>query len=250
MTVYLLYMLAALYLGILTSISPCPLATNIAAISYIGRKVESPRAIIVSGLLYTAGRCLLYMLLAVIVASMTLSIPAVSLFLQKYMHIVLGPIFLLLGMFLLGLLVITGSANFMTESMQQRIDRLGVWGALPMGALFAISFCPTSAAFFFGLLALIMGGESGLITAMLAKIGLVLPEASLSGASFLLPLCYGVATGLPVLLVAYLLAFSAQSVGKAYSTLGHIEGWARKITGCVFLLLGLWFSFKYVLFVG
>ena len=249
-TVYLLYIIAALYLGVLTSISPCPLATNIAAISYIGRKVESPRAILSAGMLYTLGRCLLYISLAVLVAATALSIPAVSIFLQKYIHVVLGPIFLVLGMFLLGAVVFAGSANFMSEAMQKRIDKLGVWGALPMGALFAVSFCPTSAAFFFGLLTLIMGGESGLITAMLTKVGIVLPEATLAGSVFVLPLCYGVATGLPVLFVAYLLAFSANSVGKAYNVLAQTEWWARMITGWVFTLLGLWFSFKYVLFVG
>ena len=103
MVTYLLYVFAALYLGVLTSISPCPLATNIAAISYIGRKLENPRLVINAGLLYTLGRCVLYLGLAALLTTTALSIPAVSLFLQKYMHLALGPIFLLLGMFLVGL---------------------------------------------------------------------------------------------------------------------------------------------------
>ena len=84
MVTYLLYMVAALYLGILTSISPCPLATNVAAISYIGRKVDSPRLVINAGLLYTLGRCLLYLVLDALLTTTALSIPAVSVFLQKY----------------------------------------------------------------------------------------------------------------------------------------------------------------------
>ena len=90
---YVLYILAALYLGVLTSISPCPLATNIAAISYVGRKVGNTRLVIHAGLLYTLGRCVLYLALAALLTTTALSIPVVSIFLQKYMHLVLGPIF-------------------------------------------------------------------------------------------------------------------------------------------------------------
>ena len=163
MVAYLIYIGAALYLGILTSISPCPLATNIAAISYIGRKVENSRMVIHAGILYTVGRCLLYLVLAALLTTTALSIPAVSVFLQKYMHLVLGPIFLLLGMFLVGLITVAIGGAMMSEGMQKRVDSMGVWGALLLGILFAVSFCPTSAAWFFGLLALIMGSEAGAI---------------------------------------------------------------------------------------
>ena len=180
MVAYLLYAGAALYLGVLTSISPCPLATNIAAISYIGRKVGNSRSVIAAGFLYTLGRCLLYIALAALLATTAMSIPAVSVFLQKYMHLVLAPIFLLLGMFLVGLITTNLGGATMTEGMQKRIDTMGVWGALLLGVLFAVSFCPTSAAWFFGLIALIMGSEAGAITGLLARIGISLPEASLT----------------------------------------------------------------------
>ncbi len=127
MVAYLLYAGAALYLGVLTSISPCPLATNIAAISYVGRKVGDSRSVMAAGFLYTLGRCLLYLGLAALLATTALSIPAVSLFLQKYMHLVLAPIFLLLGMFLVGLITTNIGGAGMTEGMQKRIDRMGVW---------------------------------------------------------------------------------------------------------------------------
>ena len=182
MVAYLLYAGAALYLGVLTSISPCPLATNIAAISYVGRKVGDSRWVMAAGLLYTLGRCLLYLSLAVLLATTAMSVPAVSLFLQKYMHLVLAPIFLLLGMFLVGLITFSGGGAMMSEGMQKRIDAMGIWGALLLGVLFAVAFCPTSAAWFFGLVALILGSEAGAITAVLAKIGISLPAASLPGA--------------------------------------------------------------------
>ncbi len=246
MVTYMLYAGAALYLGLLTSISPCPLATNIAAISYVGRKVGDSRWVLAAGLLYTLGRCLLYLALAVLLATTAMSIPAVSLFLQKYMHLALGPIFLLLGMFLVGLVTISAGGAVMTEGMRKRVDAMGIWGALLMGVLFAVAFCPTSAAWFFGLIALLLGSEAGAVTAVLTKIGLGLPETSLPGGMVILPLVYGVGTAVPVLLVAFLLSYSAQSVGKTYNMLSKIEWWARQTTGWVFVLAGVWFSVKYV----
>jgi len=250
MLAYSLYAAAALYLGLLTSISPCPLATNIAAISYIGRKVEDSRLVIRAGLLYTLGRCLLYLVLATLLATTAMSIPAVSVFLQKYMHLALGPIFLLLGMFLVGLITMTSGGTMMSEEMQKRVDAMGIWGALLLGILFAVSFCPTSAAWFFGLLALIMGSEANAITGVLAKVGIALPKASLPGGAVILPLTYGIGTAVPVLLVAFLLAYSAKSVGKTYNILSKVEWWARMTTGWIFVLIGVWFSLKYVFLVG
>jgi cytochrome c biogenesis protein CcdA len=179
-----------------------------------------------------------------------LSVPAVSILLQKYTHLALGPIFLLLGMFLVGLIHFGGGGAAISERMQKRVDAMGIWGALLLGVLFAVSFCPTSAAWFFGLLALTMGSEAGAISAVLAKVGIVLPDASVPGAAIALPLIYGVGTALPVLLVAFLLAFSAQSVGKAYNALSKVEWWARMVTGWIFILVGVHFSLTYVFEVG
>jgi cytochrome c-type biogenesis protein len=250
MLVYLLYVGAALYLGVLTSISPCPLATNIAAISYVGRRVGDSRWVMTAGLLYTLGRCLLYLALAVLVSATAMSVPAVSRFLQSYMLMVLGPVFLLLGMFLVGLITFSGGGASMSEAMQKRIDSLGIWGAFLLGVLFAVAFCPTSAAWFFGLLMLILGSEAADIAAILAKIGISLPAASLPGGIVTLPLVYGIGTAMPVLLLAFLLAYSAQSVGKAYNVLAKTEWWARQITGWLFVVAGVFFSLKYVFEVG
>ncbi len=245
MVAYVLSIAAALYLGLLTSISPCPLATNIAAISYVGRRVGSSRAVFVAGLLYTLGRCLVYLGLAVFLAMTAVSVPTVSLFLQKSMHLVLAPVFLLLGMFLVGLIVVAGGGAVMPAGLQARVEAMGVWGALLLGVLFALSFCPTSAAWFFGLVALIMGSQAGAIVTVLAKIGISLPDAVLPGSAVFLPLVYGVGTALPVIFVAFLLAYSAQSLGKTYNVLGKIEWWARQITGWLFIAIGAHFALKY-----
>ena len=119
---------SALWLGVLTSISPCPLATNIAAISYIGRRVDNTRHVLLAGILYTAGRVAAYVGLAFLLVSSALSVPGVSLFLQKYLHLLLGPTLMIVGMFLVGLIEINLRGGGVSDSVRQRIDRLGIWG--------------------------------------------------------------------------------------------------------------------------
>lgn len=245
MLVYLIYILTALYLGVLTSISPCPLATNIAAISYIGGRVGDSRGVIHAGLLYTLGRCLLYVALAGLLTWTSLSIPMVSMFLQRYMHLLLGPIFLVLGMFLSGVVTFDVGSGI-SQQLARRVDAMGVWGALLLGALFAVSFCPTSAAWFFGLLALTLGSDSGAIVGVMAKVGITMPSSTITGGSILLPVIYGIGTAIPVIVVAILLAYSAKSLGTTYKAIGKVEWWARMTTGCVFILLGIYFSLVYV----
>lgn len=241
MNAFLLYSGVAFALGILTSISPCPLATNIAAVSYVGRKVGSPYAVLAAGGLYTLGRCLLYLALAGLFAVTALKISAVSVFLQTQAPLVLAPVFLLIGMFLVGLITSTVGGASMSESMQKRIDGMGAWGALLLGVLFAVSFCPTSAAWFFGLLALMMGSEAGQVASLLQQWGVQLGQSP-PGGTLVLPLIYGIGTAIPVLLLAFLLAFGAGAIGKTYNALTKLEWWARQITGWLFIALGCYFS--------
>jgi cytochrome c-type biogenesis protein len=228
MTEFIVGVGSALWLGVLTSISPCPLATNIAAISYIGRKVGNSRQVFLTGLLYTLGRTLAYLGLAFVLVASVLSVPQISLFLQKYMHLALGPLLIVVGMFLLGLIEFDMGGGGMGEGLQKRVDALGIWGALLLGVVFALTFCPTSAALFFGSL---------------------VPLSLKVNSSVTLPVVYGVGTALPVMVFAVLLATSAKSVGKAYNVLAKIEWWARMLTGGIFVLVGIYFSLKYVFHV-
>lgn len=216
---------SALWLGVLTSISPCPLATNIAAISYIGRRVDSTRQVVLAGLLYTAGRTLAYVVLAFILVKTALSVPQVSLFLQKYMNLLLGPALVLVGMFLVGLLSLNVGGKGVSDKFRQRVDALGIWGALLLGIGFALAFCPTSAALFFGNV-----------------------MASLqAGSSIALPLLYGIGTALPVIVFAVLIAVGSQKLGTAFNAIGKVEWWARTVTGWAILLIGVWLTLRAVL---
>jgi len=217
---------AALWFGILTSISPCPLATNIAAISFIGRKVGHPAYILSTGLLYTLGRALTYVVLAIVLVKGLSSMPLVSYWLQKYMNRLLGPILILVAMVLLDLLSFGVSSGGIAQWSHKRTSGFGLVGALLLGILFALSFCPVSAALFFATL---------------------IPLSVKHSSAVLLPTIYGVGTALPVLIFALLLTTSADLMGRAFQRVTQFELWARRITGIIFLAVGIYFTFAYTL---
>jgi len=164
---------SAFWLGILTSISPCPLATNIAAMSFIGRKVGNPRQVFLTGLLYTLGRMATYLSISMILVGSLLSAPVVSQLLQKYMNKLLGPILILVGMFLLEMLEFQLRGSGVGEKTRARVEGWGIWEAGILGILFALSFCPVSAALFFGsLIPLSVIYESGVFLPGLYGVGI------------------------------------------------------------------------------
>jgi cytochrome c-type biogenesis protein len=216
---------SAIWLGILTSISPCPLATNIAAISYIARRVDSPRKVIAAGLLYTLGRMITYLVLGILIVASVLSIPQLAMFLQQNMNKFLGPILIVVGMFLLNLISLNFIRGNIGSGMQGRVERFGVWGAGLLGLLFALSFCPVSAALFFGSL---------------------IPLAVDHESSIAMPTLYGVGTAIPVIAFAIVIAISTRMVGVMFDKLKVIEKWARLITGVVFIAVGIYYTLMYI----
>lgn len=225
MSGFLLASLSALWFGVLTSVSPCPLATNITAITFVSRRTGSTGRVLMSGLLYTLGRASVYVGIAVLLVSSLLSAPTVSLMLQTWMNKLLGPILILVGMVMLGLLRLRVGGTGISQRMQQRVERWGLAGALALGVLFALSFCPVSATLYFGSL---------------------LPLALAHDSSFVLPLLYGVGTAIPVVLFAGVLAFGAQRLGTVFQRVSQLERWMRLATGAVFLVVGLYMSLRYV----
>ncbi len=216
---------SALWLGILTSISPCPLASNIAAISFIGRRVGSTRQVLLSGLLYTVGRTAAYVALAVVVMAGLLASGEVSRFLQRYLNQILGPVLIFVGMLLVGLWEFTASLNLAGSALQERASRGGIAWSLVLGIVFALSFCPVSAGLFFG--------------------GLV-PLAAANESHLVLPSLYGVGTAVPVIGFAFLMAFATQHVGRAFNRLTQVEYWVRMVTGTVFILAGIYYCVTHI----
>ena len=217
---------SALWLGILTSISPCPLATNIAAISFLSKKIIHPKAVVMSGFFYTLGRMLSYALLGFIIINSFLSVPALANFLQKYMNKAFGPILIVTGLFLLDVFKSNIPSFSLSQKHQTKLAEAGIGGSFILGLIFALVFCPISAALFFG----------GLIPlALNNKMGIALPFV------------YGVGTGLPVLLFAFLIALGVTSLSHWFNRLTKLEYFMRKITGIVFILVGLYYTLTYLL---
>jgi cytochrome c-type biogenesis protein len=217
---------SAFWLGILTSISPCPLATNIAAITYIGRQVDRPGRVLLTGLVYTLGRSVVYIGIGALIVGSVLALPKLSFFLQEHFNKFLGPILLLTGLVLLGLLKFRTSGPSFSHTMQTRIAGFGVWGGGLLGMLFALSFCPVSAALFFGSL---------------------IPLAVQHQSNVLMPTAYGIGTALPVVAFAIVIAVGARYIGDIFNRLATFERWARRVTGVVFILIGLYLSAVYLL---
>jgi len=216
---------AALWLGLLTSISPCPLATNIAALSFIGKEVGSTGRALLAGILYTGGRCLTYAVLGMAFAVTSLSAPLLSDFLQRRINSFLGPILILVGMVLLDLLKVEPGGSEWLEKLQAKAAAVGLLGPLLVGALFAASFCPVSAALFFGSL---------------------VPLTIQVKSAVLLPTIYGIGTGLPVLVFAALIVFGLTKLGSFYGAVTYFEKYARVATGVIFLLVGIYYSLVYI----
>ena len=214
--------LTALLLGLLTAVSPCPLATNIAAIGFIGKDLENRNQIFVRGLLYTAGRITAYTALSIILLTVLktgASLFGIQKFVGKYGEMLLGPILLLIGLYMLfGQKLRLPSLGF--KGSGENIARRGGWGAFLLGMLFAMAFCPTSGIFYFGML---------------------IPLSATVPAGYLLPAVFAIATALPVLVVAWVLAFSVQRIGTIYGKMQTIQKWLSLIVGILFTAIGIYY---------
>jgi cytochrome c-type biogenesis protein len=212
----------AFLLGLLTAVSPCPLATNIAAIGFIGKDIENRRQIFLKGLLYTLGRVIAYTILGIgliLILREGASLFGVQNFIGKYGELILGPALLLIGLFMLfGNWLKLPSFGF--NGSGEGLARKGGLGAFFLGMLFAMAFCPTSGVFYFGML---------------------IPMSATATAGYLLPVLFAVATALPVLIVAWILAFSVQRIGSFYGRMQSVQKWLNRIVGCAFVGIGVYY---------
>lgn len=212
----------AFVLGLLTAMSPCPLATNIAAIGYIGKRIDSAKLIFVNGLLYTLGRVLAYTLLGVVLIELLqegASVFGVQKFVGRYGEMVLGPLLILFGVFmLLAERINLPSLNFGMRG--ENLAQKGAAGSLVLGVIFALAFCPTSGVFYFGML---------------------IPMSASVAMGRIMPAVFALATALPVILVAWILAFSAGKIGDVYGKIKAVQRWLNLIVGILFLVIGIYY---------
>jgi len=208
----------AFWLGVLTSVSPCPMATNVAAIGYLARNSKSRTLQLLAGSLYALGRAAAYTLVGALITWGLMSAPVLSNFLQKHLGQLMGPLLVLAGMILLGLL--PGLPSFGgSDRLGRKIADFGVIGSGLLGFLFALAFCPVSAALFFGSL---------------------LPLAVKQESTWLLPAIFGIGSALPVLLFGILLTVARQAATKAFGRLQRIDRWLLPATGWLLVAVGIY----------
>ena len=214
--------LTAFILGLLTALSPCPLATNIASVAYIVRDVEKKRTMFINGLLYVLGRTLSYTLLGIVlilILKSGTSLFGVQRFISTYGEKILGPALLLIGLFML-----FGKnlnlPSFCVSNKNTNLSRKGGFGALLLGILFALAFCPTSCVFYFGML---------------------IPMSATIAMGYFLPIVFAIATALPVLFVAWILAFSTNKIGEVYGKMQLMQKWLNIVVGTIFVLIGVYY---------
>lgn len=218
-------LVSALWLGTLTSLSPCPLAANIAAVSFLSKKIEHPRMVFFCGAAYIFGRMTAYALLGAAIIVSLVNVPPLAFFLQTYFPRIMGPVLIITGLVLLDVVTFRLPSFVPSCNKQEQCVSSGAGGAFLLGTLCALSFCPVSAALFFGSL---------------------IPLALQSRFGMALPFIYGVGTGIPVAGCAFVLTLGVTGVSRLFSRVSSVERRVRKVTAIIFIAAGCYFVWTYL----
>lgn len=211
--------LSAFLLGLMTAVSPCPLATNITAIGFISKDIESKRKVFINGLIYTLGRAITYTGIGFLFFFGASQFEFAGFF-QEWGEKLLGPLLIIIGLFMLGILKLKiPGIGSITEKMENKSNS-GFWGVLLLGVVFALAFCPYSGVLYFGML---------------------MPMTISSASGLYLPLFFAIATGIPVIIFAWLIAFSVGSIGNVYNKLKTFELWFRRVIAVLFIVVGAYY---------
>lgn len=209
----------ALLLGLMTAISPCPLATNITAIGFIGKDIENRNRVFLNGLFYTLGRAITYTGLALIIF-LGVDQLKFSGFFQRYGEKFIGPLLLIIGLFMLDIIKIKFPGFSRLASGMQNKQRWSYFDAILLGLVFALAFCPYSGVLYFGML---------------------VPMTVTSASGLYLPMVFAIATGIPVIIIAWILAYTVSGVGSFYNKMKSFELWFRRIIAILFIIVGIYY---------
>jgi len=214
---------AAFFIGLMTAISPCPLATNITAIAYASKRIDNSKHTLLVGFLYTLGRMFTYVAIASLIVLVGVNTQTIALFLQKYGEKILGPFLIILGILMLGLINFNFSQkNDKLRALKEKLAGKGFIGAFLLGVIFALAFCPFSAVLFFGML---------------------IPLALKAGDGLIIPAVFAFATGLPVIIFSIILVKSVSKLGSIMNKVQIFELWMRRIVAVIFILAGAYYTF-------
>ena len=215
-------LLAAFFIGLMMAISPCPLAQNITAIAYISRKIDDSRHTIAVGFLYTLGRMAGYITMASMIVFLGMNVQAIALPLQEYADLILGPILIVFGLVMIGAFSFTMPRNGdRLRLLNERLGEKGFVGSFFLGLVFSLTFCPFSAVLFFGML---------------------IPLAMKVGDGIVIPAVFALATGLPVILLSFVLVYGVSHVATMMNRIMVFEKWTRRFVGIVFIGVGIYYT--------
>lgn len=214
-------LLSAFLLGLMTAISPCPLATNITAIGFISKDLTDKKRVFYNGLIYTLGRAISYTLIGLVFFFGASQLELSGVF-QEWGEKLIGPILIIIGLFMLGVIKLRiPGVGSLTEMMEKRENK-SFWSVLLLGIVFALAFCPYSGVLYFGML---------------------IPMTITDPSGLYLPAVFAFATGIPVIIFSWLIAFSFGSLGLVYNKIKTFEKWFRKIIAAVFIVVGAYYIF-------
>lgn len=214
--------ITALVLGLMTAISPCPLATNITAVGFISRDIGDRNHVFINGLLYTLGRAITYTAIPVIIFLGADQLKF-SGFFQRYGEKFLGPLLIIIGLFMLDLVKINfPRVNNLTSRIQNK-KRWGYLDAVLLGSIFALAFCPYSGVLYFGML---------------------VPLTVASPSGLYLPVLFAIATGIPVIVFAWLIAYTVSGIGGVYNKIRIFELWFRRLISILFIITGIYYIIR------
>ncbi len=209
----------AIILGLMTAISPCPLATNISAIGFISRDLKDQKRVFINGLVYTLGRAISYTGLALIIF-FGASKMNISMLFQGWGEKLLGPVMILIGLFMLDVIKLKlPGLSGLTDKIGER-SKGSYLSTLLLGMVFALAFCPYSGVLYFVML---------------------IPITVASASGLYLPVLFAIATGLPVIIFAWLLAYAVGNVGKLYNQIKVFELWFRRVVSVIFIAVGVYY---------
>ena len=217
-------LIAAFFIGLMTALSPCPLATNITAIAYISKKINNGKRTLLTGFFYTLGRMFTYIALASLIVYIGLNVQIISLSLQKYGEKFLGPLLIVIGIFMLGIIKLNFiKSNGKLNGLKERLSEKGYLGSFLLGVIFALAFCPFSAVLFFGIL---------------------IPLALKFSDGILIPSVFAFATGLPVIIFSFILVYSVSKLSLIMKKVQIFEKWMRYIVATIFIIVGIYYICK------
>ena len=214
--------ISALVLGFMTSISPCPLAPNITAIGFISTDIDNRNRVFINGLLYTLGRAITYTAIA-LVLYLGADQFKFSGFFQQYGEKILGPLLIIIGLFMLDVIKIKFPGMNGLSSKMENKSRWSYFDAILLGMLFALAFCPYSGVLYFGML---------------------VPMTISSASGLYLPVLFAIATGIPVIIVSWILAYTLSGIGGFYNKIKSFEIWFRRVIATLFIIVGIYYIFR------